>query len=464
MDKSIGDLIRECRKAANLTQKQLGALIYHTDGSMISRFERGIALPSATTLNAIVDALSGRDGVPQEALQELIDFNRSRDPVDFVSDQSILLLLRKLDRFNPENRELVVDDLRRSIEINWSFFYAERIGRRRDWEQAAKELSALREMVGRHNERIYSRIDEALARCLYCDGSMLEAVRSYKRALASAEHFNDRYLQARIHLKLGDVYRRSGGAGFEQANETYEEAQKLFAEHRRDEAGGQLDDRNWEAISLRKQAGSLLFAGRPDKAEAMIRTSLKLSEDSQYNEGIYKAKQHLAWVSCMTGRWEDAVTLSEEALDLIPDENTWVKTKGWRYLGDAHRLARHLEKAKEAYETALDLFRAVEVGPSSTYALIMLGLAKLYLKQNLFTEARRHLEEGYKIHKRRSEDIRTVDFLAEYGKLFMRLGRYDEAEIRLREARDWFKELGNEFQYVHTLAMLCELYFEMDKW
>lgn len=58
----MGDKIRELRKAARLTQQQLGDKLGIT-GVAIHQFERGITMPSVTSFVELADALGVSFGV-----------------------------------------------------------------------------------------------------------------------------------------------------------------------------------------------------------------------------------------------------------------------------------------------------------------------------------------------------------------------------------------------------------------
>jgi tetratricopeptide (TPR) repeat protein len=69
------------------------------------------------------------------------------------------------------------------------------------------------------------------------------------------------------------------------------------------------------------------------------------------------------------------------------------------------------------------------------------------------------LNEGLRTPQSLREDFIVAGFLLEQGSLLLRLGRLEEAEMRLQQASDRFRRLGNVFHYANALASLCELYY-----
>ena len=458
MDNSFGQLLRECRMETKLTQKELGQKI-HLDGSMISRFEKERASPNQSTLQAIINALALYD-IPREKLDQLwkaAGYYRTQVFDVPVADPVVAFIQQEFEKLNPEERELLSQDLRSIIEIDQAYFSAKKASGQRRWNLAGEALLSLRDLLERRIQHWYLRIDEELGWCRHSDGLYTEAAQHYESALWSARQLNDLRKQGEILIKLGDGHRRRGGLDWDIAHERYNEAKEIFEN---------LGDRIRVADCLRKLAGAYLFQGRPDKAKPLCEESLKICKDEGYNRGLYKGVQHKAWVCRMLGQWGEATRLCEEALAIVNrvTSDDWELAKALLYLGDAYRLQRRIGEAKKVYGEALEIFlkyKDMGITVELFSSKIQLGLGKVYLKQpGRELRARLLLNESLEAHRGLKEDFRIAEVLSEQGDLLLKLGRLEEAEMRLQQAGERLRRLGNTFYYAIALVTLCELYYE----
>jgi tetratricopeptide (TPR) repeat protein len=459
MDNSFGKRLRECRMEAKLKQKELGQNI-HLDGSMISRFETGATLPDQSTIQRIINVLALHD-VPREKLDQLLEaagYYRTQIFETPVADPVVAFIQQEFEKLDSEEeRKLLSQDLRSIVEVDQAYFSARKVSRQRKWNLAGEALLSLRDRLERRIQHWYLRIDEELGWCRYSDGRYAEAVQYYESALWSARQLNDLRRQGEILIKMGDAHRRLGGSDWDIAHERYSEAKEIFENQ---------GDRIRVADCLRKIAGTYLYQGRPDKALPLGEESLSICQEEGYDRGVYKGLQHKSWAFDMLGRWGEATQLCEEALAIVKSvtSDDWELAKALRYLGDAYRLQRRIKEAERAYREAFDIFQKyenigieVKLFPSK----VRLGLGKVYLKQpGRELEAKSCLNESLEIQKGLGEDFRIAEVQSEQGELLLKLGRFEEAEMRLQQASDRLRRLGNIFYYAITLASLCELYYE----
>lgn len=475
MEKDFRKLLSERRSDAGLTQKQLADKI-HIDDSMISRFEKGRARPSPSTLQDLINALALYD-IPRAELDELWEaagYYRSRIMDAPVAHPTVEFIHQEFQNLTPEAAELLSADLRSIIEIAQEYFLAQRDSKQRKWGRANTALEGLREHLERRVQHWYLRIDEALGWCNYSMGHYAQALRYYGSALWSArqlgghrQHAQMRRKEAQILIKQGDAHRRIGGQeDWTQARKSYKEAQHIFDKD--------LEDKAEVATCLRKIAGAYLFEGLPDKAEEFWTESLEICRAENDHVGVYKALQHKAWAYDMLGRWQEATKLYQEALDMVQQtvedarSDGWELAKGLRYLGDAYRLQREYEEAEKTYKKAL---RALEIPETPApgrevhanliLGMIELGLAQVHLKQpGRHAYARDRLNASMRAHLQLGEDFSIYRVLAEQGDLLLKLGRLEAAESRLQMASNKLGELGNVFYFANTLATLCDLYYK----
>ncbi len=456
MKTKFGRLLRSSRQSVGLTQKNLGDKIKR-DVSIISRLETGQLSPNLDILNDIVLAFA--DLLPRENLESLweaADFYITPTFDKPVSDPIVASIHNAFERLSSEEERIILkQDLLSMLKIDQEYFEAEKVRKKKKWDEAAEALMLIRSQMDRRIQVWYLRVDQELGDCFYSNISFSQALWNYRSALMSAQQLKDEHKQGEILIKIGNVYRRRGGKkNCGDARQYYNDARKIFVSLPK----GRIP----EAECLRKSAGAWIFEGRPDEAEKLCEQSLKICKSENYKRGQYKALQHKAWACSMLGRWDEAVRLCEEALDMT--EDGWDEIKGYRYLGDAFRIAGRLDEARGSYQKALNLMVERDIKHSRTYGLIQLGLAKVCLRQpGLESEAKQYLDEGLKIHGGQGEDFRAIDFYVEHSYLLLKLRRLEEAKPLLELAMHQYEELDNIFNYARTLALLCELLYEEKK-
>jgi len=458
MDNTFGQLLRDCRRMADLTQKELGRAV-NIDPSMISRFETGGSIPNPSTLQRIINALALYE-VPREKLDRLwpaAGYPGPRLPDTPTIDPVVAFIHGELERLEPGSRALLSEDLRSTVEINQMYVSAKEYAEERKWRSAIEMLVPLRSRLEQRVQRWFLRVDEELGKCYYSEGSYAEAIQCFESALWSTWQSNDRRKQGEILIRLGDAHRRRGGPEWKVARERYEAAEAIFRE---------LGDQRQVAVCKRKIAGVCLFQGLPNEALPFCEESLAICRQEGYERGIYKALQIKAWAYDMLGRWEEATRLYEEALEILPriTSDEWEHLKALRYLADAYRLERRVDEAEKTYREALAIVERLEKAGFEAKLLsgmIRLGLGQVYLKmRGRELEAKEYLNRSLEEHRGLGEDFRVAQVLIEQGTLLMRLGRLGEAEARLRQAGDRLKRLGNIYHYCNALSTLCELYYE----
>lgn len=467
---SFGPLLRKFRQEAKLTQQELAQMI-HVTGSMISRLETELSPPSLSIVQAIITALATKDlpRIELDQMREVAGFSQSISDAP-VADPIIPLINQEFEKLRPEYRKLLSADLLGRIEIAQSYFSAEIAMEQRKLRLAEKILSSLVDLLERRTAPWYLRIDESKGRCLYGTGDYAVAVLHYDSALWRARQLDDLSKEAEILIQQGDAQRRRGGAYWNVAHQCYSEAEKIFQN---------LNNHVRVAHCLRKIAGVYLFQGLPNDALALCEKSLTICREEGDDRGIYKALQHMTWAFDMLGRWREATELCEEAFSIVRrvTSDVWELVAALRYLGDAYRIerqvkftgngyhiTRRIEEAEKTYKEVLNILHEhgkEEIREKLDSNLARLGLGKIYLKQpGREHEAKLFLNEGLRDYLELGEDFRVFDFLSEQGSLLLKLGSLEEAEMRLQTASNHFKDLENIFHYAHTLASLCELYYE----
>jgi tetratricopeptide (TPR) repeat protein len=362
----------------------------------------------------------------------------------------MLYIQQQLERNDPEANTRLSDDLRTVAELDQDYVLAERVNKQKKSGAAIEELLKLKTDQERFAKQWIARTNIQLGDAYYGEGHFAQAEQIFEGVLWVAESLDEVDLQGEILLKLGDARRRRGF--WQRSLEHYSAAEEIFYK---------IGDNRKVADCWRKQAGVYLFQGRPYLAEPLCMATIDQCKEIGYNSGVAKGLQHLAWACYMTGRWDEGIQYTQNSLRLVKSD--WERVKALRYLGDAYRLARRLDDAKDKYLEALAMLKKMEKDDERTSVklisgLIQLGLGKLYLKTpGQEREAAKCLNEG-QIYSGLGEDFRVADFLGEQGALLLKFGRFEDAEQRLLIARNTFLELENIYHYANILASYCALY------
>ncbi len=459
--KSFGEILRELRKAADLTQEKLGEIIC-VHGSVISRFEKNRKEPSLQTLRKLTEVLE--QYLPSEALNPLWDSaSHSRwNNLEGVETDPVLLFVKGAsESCTPREREILYSDIRTIVEIDRTHFLAKKLSSQNKWTLASKRFKELRKLFDLQSLQMRLRHNLDAGDCFLRDGLLGEALIRFGFAHITAMQLHDHRSEGIALIGMGDAHRsRGGGKGgdWEVAFEYYEGAENVFKE---------LSSPTKEADCLRKKGCIQLYRGRPIEAAPLLEASLAICKNNDYKKGEYKAFQHMAWAYSILGDWYKAVSLCEDALGMAPEGDLWERTKALRYLGDAHRIAREDQKALDAYTEALEIIEKIEAegkGASFVYGLVQLGLGRLYLRRKetkYVSQAKECFSNAQeKVYSRLGEGFRTAEYLGEAGRLMLAFGLFEEAETHLRLASKLFESLGNIFHYANAMAVLCSLYYE----
>lgn len=462
MDSAFGQMLRQFRRAAGLTQEELGQHI-HIHGSMISRFETGRSLPTISTVQDVINVLA-LHGRPREEVDQLLQQRWEQDGYTAAqvlegpaADPIVGFIHREVAKLHPEQRSILSEDVRSIIEIDRALFSASKARADRRWESAGNALLSLRKQLEQRIQHWYLRVDQELGQCWYSAGRYAEAVQYHESALWSARQLGDPGKQAEILIKLGDAHRRRGGQHWDAAHDRYNAAKAILES---------LGDRLRVADCQRKIAGVYLLRGQPVEALPLCEESLSICQEQGADRGVCKALQHKGWAYDMLGRWGEATNSYEEAHHITERtaSDDWEIVKSLRYLGDAYRLQRRIHEAEQTYEAALGILERYEdlgIDVKLVSGVLRLGLAKVYLKQRgRELEAKLCLNQSLEAHRGLEEDFRIAQILTEQGELLLKLGRFEDAEMRLWQASDRLERLGNTYYYAIALATLCELYYE----
>lgn len=229
----------------------------------------------------------------------------------------------------------------------------------------------------------------------YRRGYLQANITSWLAGLAAAERLRDLAVQARAHRRLGLVYGPFGkpaeavhhlhrsltltreigdtlgqaGVHFVLAlHWTHAKDDERALEHASSalEQYRALEDPKWEA-----RAHSLIGAcqsrlGRHAEARHHAETGLALCRERTDVYGEADALDSLAAIARETGRHDDALGRSRQALTVWRHlDNTYRQAGTLASMGDAHRALDHHDQARDAWQRAIDLYRAHNLHPAA---------------------------------------------------------------------------------------------------
>jgi tetratricopeptide (TPR) repeat protein len=229
----------------------------------------------------------------------------------------------------------------------------------------------------------------------YRRGYLQANITSWLAGLAAAERLADLAVQARAHRRLGLVYgpfgepaealphlNRSlvltgeigdtlGQAGvhfvlaLHWAHETDDERALEHAMSAR-ELYQALEDPKWAARALSLIGACQSRLGRHEEARTQAETGLARCRERKDVYGEADALDSLAAIAHESGRHGEALGRSSQALTLWHHlDNTYRQAGTLAAMGDAHRALDHPDQAREAWQQAIDLYRAHNLHPAA---------------------------------------------------------------------------------------------------
>lgn len=467
-ENEFGELLRECRKLAKFSQKDLARALGYSDGTMISRWEKrpesgeSPLIPPGTIVQGIIDALASRK-VPRERLEDLwkaAGYGTARD-IDSTLGAIVSVVHDHFQALDTDaERNLFGKDLRSVVQFDHAHFEGMSAYDMHLWATSKEKLMEAANEFMEFTQSWILRNHPALGYSLYSDGKYSDAIDYYNSALAAARALKDRSSEGEILIKLGDAERRHTPRKWLSALGHYKSAQKIFRiEHN---AERKVD-------CARRIAGLCLFQGQPRKALRLLTTIQASCEKTGDVKKLYKIWQHLSWAYDLIGDWSEASRLSNAAVQVVRRlGDDWELAIALRYHGDALRIQRKDDDAIRDYRTSLQILKSFEsknVPIKLHVGMVKLGLSKVYQRMSGHEgEALKYLNESLEEHKELGESFRLAQILLEQAELLMRFGDFAEAENRLNQAIDSFELWGNQYYYLMGLAILCELYFKWKRY
>jgi len=210
--------------------------------------------------------------------------------------------------------------------------------------------------------------------------------------------------------------------------------------------------------------------GRLDQAEQLGLKTLEIHKRilGEEHPDTMKSRNNLALVYTDQARYDKAEQLCLETLQICkrvlggehPDTLSCTNN-----LADVYSVQGRYDEAEPLYRETLENRLRVLGEEHSQTLFSMMNLAGLHYKQGHFEQARSLQHQAVAVSRRVWPEGSwfTGAFLGEYGPTLIKLQRYEDAEVALREAHDTLTATrGPDFERTITVAeSLVELY---DAW
>ncbi|MDR0443664.1 MAG: tetratricopeptide repeat protein [Treponema sp.] len=176
-----------------------------------------------------------------------------------------------------------------------------------------------------------------------------EAFSEWEQSIALAQKYEDRELLSvsRIYNARGKLISNSGSA------------QSALDEVNR-EAGNIKSNQLFVAFSWHVKGLALRQLGSYRDAEDAIKRSLDIHEKNMYLENASYDWYVIASIRSLAGNTQGALQALESAVAIDRRiENSWGLAAGWRATGDVYRKTGKAQEARDAYQRAIAIYKAI---------------------------------------------------------------------------------------------------------
>jgi len=455
------DLFKACRERSGFSQAELAdeaGCSRSTIARMESRSEDYIA--KTETFEKIKRALDKHNSPSQ--INELVlirDSVKSTEAAEKTTQTGLIVnrITNELNRWPAGSVEGkgFVKEMETSISL-WALYYMARI----DLENGEPDRAAryLQEVKGKSGNRNLLKT-LALKDLAICGRSLGEDMKIVRGLLDEAVTIAEAYpeeiehrLIGDIWTTIGDIHRRNGE--FDEAFKAYRTASEKFGEIN-------IEDINTRLSALArvdiKKAGVLLYRGEAEQAESELRSCLRSLKTISDKKGLRKAEQHLAWAWALLGYYDEALRLHESHLQnyQVESQKDYLElAKSQCYFGEILRLCRKYQEAatyfrksqkslRDYAETILEEKESLIKGP------IHVGLGQVLTSLGDFAGAEETLQKSERINKNAPFFLARTN--SAFGKLSIKMGKYQVADSRLKIAEEMFEDLHNNYYIVDIL-------------
>lgn len=145
--------------------------------------------------------------------------------------------------------------------------------------------------------------------------------------------------------------------------------------------------------------------------------------------------------------FQDALTMSQRALELLPEAGTEQQhLLLMRYIGDAQQALGDYESSRDSFQQCLDF--AQKINDQQGYMRALINFGGLYIRRGELETAKQYLHDGLGIARLLSDDLNLGKGLNNLGMIAWQQNDFATAVIYLREAR----EIAARFHHHELLA------------
>jgi len=289
-----------------------------------------------------------------------------------------------------------------------------------------------------------------------------QALKEAEEGLQLADERSDPLSKGRILILRGDLHRRIGD--FERARTDFRMALEAYGNLSGPEAV------RGRTRCYRKRAVTFLLQGWPKRAEEELQRAILAHQQHPDPEEGVKIAQVRAWISLQKGEWKEAIDLHEDvvkrlrtAYDQNPSIDPWGLAKALRYLGDAYRIARRYQEAKQCYQEALRIceqLRRVGRDTRIVESMIELGLGRIALRERAQEEAQERLTRARRFIEGIRIDSRRPEVLMELAELAWHTQEPINVQEMLEEAQRQFQDFKHWSYYAQCRVIEAQWYVE----
>lgn len=267
-----------------------------------------------------------------------------------------------------------------------------------------------------------------------------------KKAIKTAQKYNERFCLSYVYSTLGAVYLQKGD--YQKAGQYYRKTLKISKEMHNDDI----------IRSSSYNLGQILWkTGNPNKARELYKKSLKIAERMGNASRTALCHKSLGILAQEQGNSDTALKHYTSAITIfkrIGDKRRIATVH--MALGILYQERSELDNAINSYKSALLLSQDIKDMP--LIARIYSNLGNLYKETGILSMAIKNLKKALKIKKDIS-DLKDIAFtLHNIGTVYMLLGEMDEASKLLLESFRLHKEQKSKKGMAEVCPTLAEYY------
>ncbi|WP_448592084.1 tetratricopeptide repeat protein [Thermoflexus hugenholtzii] len=428
------------------------------DRAQVSRWIRGQTRPNRSHMEKLIWLLRDRrpSEIPSKQWEEALNLLWQKSG----HEPSINKILKNIkDQNIARIGEIILNNMIDLIELMDKAvdFFQER-----EWERGLRKLfdieKAMRVIVNPALLEIHIQKMFGFYRTLQYDRALEEA----KEGLRLADELSDPLSKGRLLILRGDLHRRIGD--FEQARTDFQTALEAYGNLPGPEAV------RGRTRCYRKRAVTFLFQGWPKRAEEELQRAILAHQQHPDPEEGDKIAQVRAWISLQKGNWEEAIELHQRVVGRLrtahaqnPSMDPWGLAKALRYLGDAYRIARRYQEARQCYQEALRICEQLRRAGRDTRiveSMIELGLGRIALREGVQPEAQERLTRARRFIEGIRIDSRRPEVLMELAELAWHMREPINVQEMLEEAQRQFQDFRHWAYYAQCRVIEARWYVE----